>query len=67
MLERKVKELEGLLREAEEDVKVVVQRVTRSQIEVAELQTERDEALRAVRRLQRSVEEERERVEGVVQ
>jgi chromosome segregation ATPase len=63
MLERKVKELEGLLREAEEDVKMVVQRVNRSQMEVADLQMERDEALNSMRKLQARMVEERERAE----
>ncbi|SMR43329.1 unnamed protein product [Zymoseptoria tritici ST99CH_1A5] len=61
MLERKVRELEGLLREAEEDVKVVVMRVTRSQLEVAELQLERDGVVGEMRRLRGEVERERER------
>ena len=64
MLERKVRELEGLLREAEEDMQTVVQRVNRSQIEVAELQTERDAALTQMRKLQNLVVEERERAEA---
>ncbi|EME49955.1 hypothetical protein DOTSEDRAFT_68690 [Dothistroma septosporum NZE10] len=66
MLERKVKELEGLLREAEEDVQVVVQRVNSSQMEVAELQTERDAALTQMRKLQALVSEERERAEALM-
>lgn len=65
MLERKVLELEGALREAEDDVKVVVGRVTRSQMEVAELQGERDAAVVQMRKLRGLVEAERERVEGV--
>ncbi|KAK5137387.1 hypothetical protein LTR08_008965 [Meristemomyces frigidus] len=64
MLERKVRELEGLLREAEEDVQTVVQRVNRSQLEVAELQMERDAALTQMRKLQGLVVEERERAEA---
>ncbi|KAK5108401.1 hypothetical protein LTR62_008357 [Meristemomyces frigidus] len=64
-LERKVKELEGLLREAEDDVQVVVQRVQRSQLEVAELQMERDAAMVQMRKLMERVGEERGRVEGV--
>lgn len=66
MLERKVKEMEGLLREAEEDMHVVVQRVNKSQMEVAELQTERDAALMQMRKLQGLIVEERERVEGLM-
>lgn len=64
MLERKVRELEGTLREAEEDMQMVVQRVNRSQMEVAELQTERDAALIQMRKLQDLVVEERERAEA---
>ncbi|KAK0252371.1 hypothetical protein B0A54_10449 [Friedmanniomyces endolithicus] len=66
ILERKVRELEGLLREAEDDVQVVVQRVTRSQLEVMELQTERDAALVQMRKLQGLFVEERERAEGLL-
>ena len=66
MLERKVWELERLLREAEEDVTMVVQRVNRSQLEVAELQTERDAALIQMRKLQGMVVEERERAEALL-
>ncbi|KAI7572555.1 hypothetical protein KC317_g654 [Hortaea werneckii] len=64
ILERKVRELEGLLREAEDDMQTVVQRVNRSQLEVAELQTERDAALTQMRKLQDLIVEERERVES---
>ena len=63
MLERKVKEMEGLLREAEEDMQDVVQRVNESQMEVAELQTERDAALSQMRKLQGLIVEEREKAE----
>lgn len=65
MLERKVKELEHLLREAEEDMQLVVQRVNKSQMEVAELQTERDAALTQMRKLQNLIVEERERAEAL--
>ncbi|KAK4540559.1 hypothetical protein LTR36_009089 [Oleoguttula mirabilis] len=67
MLDRKVRELEGLLREAEEDMQMVVQRVNRSQMEVAELQTERDAALIQMRKLQNLVVEERERAEALME
>ncbi|KAF2162350.1 hypothetical protein M409DRAFT_27354 [Zasmidium cellare ATCC 36951] len=66
MLERKVKELEGLLREAEEDMQVVVQRVNKSQMEVADLQTERDAALIQMRKLQVLIVEEREKAEALM-
>jgi len=63
ILERKVKEMEGLLREAEEDMHVVVQRVNQSQLEVNELQTERDAALSQMRKLQGLIVAEREKAE----
>lgn len=66
MLERKVKELEALLREAEEDVQTVVQRVNSSQLEVAELQTERDVALNQMRKLQGLVVKEREKADALM-
>ena len=66
MLERKVRELEGLLREAEQDVQDVVQRVNASQLEVAELQTQRDAAMGQMRKLAGLVGEERGRVEGLM-
>lgn len=66
MLERKVKELEALLREAEEDVQTVVQRVNRSQLEVAELQTERDVALNQMRKLQGLIIKEREKADALM-
>lgn len=64
MLERQVRELERSLRDAEEDMQTVVQRVNRSQLEVAKLQTERDAALTQMRKLQDMIVEERERAEG---
>ncbi|GAB7360996.1 hypothetical protein MBLNU230_g1039t1 [Neophaeotheca triangularis] len=63
-LRKKVRELEVLLREAEEDMQSVVERVNVSQYEVAELQSERDAAFVQMRKLQRLIGEERERVEG---
>ena len=66
LLERKVRELEGLLREAEGDMQDVVQRVNQSQYEVAELQTERDAALSQMRKLQTQIVEEREKAEALM-
>lgn len=66
MLERKVKELEGLLKEAEDDMQTVVQRVTRSQIEVNELQMERDTALVQMRKLQNAIVAERQLAESLM-
>lgn len=67
MLERKVRELEGLLREAEDDMQEVVQRVNRSQFEVAQLQMEKDVALAQMRKLQALVGQERERGEALME
>ena len=66
MLERKVKELESLLREAEEDMQDVVQKVNKSQLEVAELQTERDAAFSQMRKLQTQIVKEREKAETLM-
>ncbi|KAL4893977.1 hypothetical protein BDV59DRAFT_176577 [Aspergillus ambiguus] len=59
-LEKRVKELERLLREADREMSEVVSRMNRAQIEVAELQSTRDEALRQTRRLQADIQAERE-------
>lgn len=66
LLERKVRELEGLLREAEEDMQHVVERVNKSQMEVADLQTERDAALLQMRKLQGQIVAEREKAEALL-
>ena len=66
LLERKVRELEGLLREAEEDMQHVVERVNKSQMEVADLQTSRDAALVQMRKLQGQIMEEREKAEALI-
>jgi len=66
MLERQVRELEGLLKEAEDDVQTVVRRVNKSQLEVAALQTERDAAMVQMRKLTGLVVAERERAEGLM-
>ncbi|KAF7589050.1 hypothetical protein BBP40_004797 [Aspergillus hancockii] len=59
-LERRVKELERLLRDADTEMEEVVSRMNRAQIEVAELQSDRDEALRQTRKLQTEIQVERE-------
>lgn len=66
LLERKVRELEGLLREAEDDMQHVVQRVNKSQFEVAELTGERDAAMVQMRKLQALIVEEREKADNVL-
>ncbi|KAE8394283.1 hypothetical protein BDV23DRAFT_147595 [Aspergillus alliaceus] len=58
-LERRVKELERLLRDADTEMEEVVSRMNRAQIEVAELQSDRDEALRQTRKLQAEIQAER--------
>ncbi|OOG01026.1 hypothetical protein ASPCADRAFT_202882 [Aspergillus carbonarius ITEM 5010] len=59
-LERRVKELEKLLRDADSEMEEVVSRMNRAQIEVGELQSDRDEALRLTRKLQAEIMAERE-------
>ncbi|KAI9038761.1 uncharacterized protein KD926_010496 [Aspergillus affinis] len=59
-LEQRVKELERLLREADNEMSEVVSRMNRAQIDVAELQSDRDDALRQTRRLQSEIQAERE-------
>ncbi|KAK1150161.1 hypothetical protein N8T08_000060 [Aspergillus melleus] len=59
-LEQRVKELERLLREADTEMGEVVSRMNRAQIDVAELQSDRDDALRQTRRLQAEIQAERE-------
>ncbi|CBF87924.1 hypothetical protein AN1213.2 [Aspergillus nidulans FGSC A4] len=59
MLDQRVKELEKLLREADREMGEVVSRMNRAQIDVAELQAARDEALRETRRLQQEILTER--------
>ncbi|KAL4741394.1 hypothetical protein BDV11DRAFT_182986 [Aspergillus similis] len=58
-LDQRVKELEKLLREADREMGEVVSRMNRAQIDVAELQAARDEALRETRRLQQEILTER--------
>ncbi|RDW76425.1 uncharacterized protein DSM5745_06417 [Aspergillus mulundensis] len=58
-LDQRVKELEKLLREADREMGEVVSRMNRAQIDVAELQAARDEALRDTRRLQQEILTER--------
>lgn len=54
-MEKKVRELEAALREADHEMAEVVGRVNESQIEVAELQMERDAALRETKRLKKQM------------
>ncbi|KAI9738693.1 MAG: hypothetical protein M1834_008198 [Cirrosporium novae-zelandiae] len=65
-LENKVTELEKALSEADRDMQEVVGRMNMAQIEVAELQSDRDEAMRQSRRLQAEVSQEREKVKALL-
>ncbi|KAL1966473.1 hypothetical protein VTN77DRAFT_4395 [Rasamsonia byssochlamydoides] len=65
-LEMRVKELEKALRDAEFEMEEVVGRMNKAQIEVAELQSDRDEALRQTRRLEAEIQAEREKVKALV-
>ncbi|KAL4905903.1 hypothetical protein BDW74DRAFT_177600 [Aspergillus multicolor] len=58
-LDQRVQELEKLLREADREMGEVVGRMNRAQIDVADLQAARDEALRQTRRLQQEILTER--------
>ncbi|KAF2023404.1 hypothetical protein EK21DRAFT_81049 [Setomelanomma holmii] len=62
LLERRVEELEKALRDADHEMEEVVSRMNTAQIEVADLQFERDEAMRQTRRLQADILAEREKV-----
>lgn len=66
MLERKVKDLEGALAEAEGDMQLVVRRINTSQYAVAELQAERDAAFTQMRKLQAEILAEREKAEALM-
>ncbi|KFZ04184.1 hypothetical protein V502_10344 [Pseudogymnoascus sp. VKM F-4520 (FW-2644)] len=59
MLKSRVEELERALEEADKEMEEVVGRMNVAQIEVMELQNEREEAVRATRMLEKKVEEER--------
>ncbi|KAK5019603.1 hypothetical protein LTR16_000400 [Cryomyces antarcticus] len=66
ILTRRVEELEKTLSEADSEMEEVVQRMNMAQIEVVELQSERDEATRQTRRLQAEMLAERERVKALM-
>ncbi|KAL9130991.1 MAG: hypothetical protein Q9217_000980 [Psora testacea] len=65
-LEKKVVELEGALGEADKEMEEVVSRMNLAQIEVMELQSARDEAMRETRKLQAAVHAEREKVASLM-
>jgi chromosome segregation ATPase len=58
-LKQRVVELESALVDADKEMEEVVGRMNIAQIEVMELQNEREEAVRETRRLQKKIEEER--------
>ncbi|KKZ64200.1 hypothetical protein EMCG_01484 [[Emmonsia] crescens] len=60
-VESRVQELEKALREADREMETVVGRMNMAQIEVAELQSDRDEAFRQTRKLQAQIQAEREK------
>ncbi|KAL8644171.1 MAG: hypothetical protein Q9226_007900, partial [Calogaya cf. arnoldii] len=60
-LERRVAELEGALGDADKEMEEVVSRMNLAQIEVMELQSARDEAMRQTRKLQAAIVAEREK------
>ena len=59
-LEKRVKELEEAATSAEAEMQEVVERMNNAQIEVADLQTQRDEAMRMTKALRRDILAERE-------
>ncbi|GME65753.1 hypothetical protein GTA08_BOTSDO05333 [Neofusicoccum parvum] len=61
-LEHKVHDLEKALSDADREMEEVVSRMNMAQIEVAELQSEKDEAMRETRRLQAEITAQRELV-----
>ncbi|KAJ9627722.1 hypothetical protein H2203_002935 [Taxawa tesnikishii (nom. ined.)] len=66
LLEQRVRDLETALAEADSEMKEVVQLINASQYEVAELQGERDEAMRQMRKLQAQILEEREKAQALM-
>ena len=58
-LKQRVTELETALSEADKEMEEVVGRMNIAQMEVMELQNEREEAVRETRRLQKAIEQER--------
>ena len=60
-LKQRVVELEAALAEADSEMEEVVGHMNIAQIEVMELQNEREEAVRETKRLQRQIEAEKKR------
>ncbi|KAF2472253.1 uncharacterized protein BDR25DRAFT_302988 [Lindgomyces ingoldianus] len=66
LLEKRVSELEKALADADREMEEVVGRMNEAQIEVANLQYERDEAMRQTRKLQADILAEREKVKALM-
>ena len=65
-LEKKVSELETALGEADKEMEEVVSRMNMAQIEVMELQSARDEAIRETRKLQAELHAENDNVNSLM-
>ncbi|KAI9677332.1 MAG: hypothetical protein M1829_002675 [Trizodia sp. TS-e1964] len=65
-LEKRVEELEMALTEADKEMAEVVCKMNMAQIEVLDLQSERDEAIRRTRKLQAAVDKERENASALM-
>jgi len=65
-LEVRVKELEKALRDADIEMGEVVGRMNAAQIEAAELQSDRDEALRQSRRLEAEIQAQRQKMAALM-
>ncbi|CAI6249044.1 unnamed protein product [Periconia digitata] len=66
LLEKRVEELEKALRDADHEMEEVVGRMNMAQMEVADLQYQRDEAMRNTRKLQSDILVEREKVQALM-
>ncbi|MCJ1475901.1 hypothetical protein MMC13_004565 [Lambiella insularis] len=65
-LEKRVAELEHALRDADKEMREVVQRMNQAQIEVMDLQSARDDAMRSTKTLQARIVAENEKVGGLM-
>jgi len=66
VLEKRVRELEAALGDADGEMREVVERINNSQYEIAQLQGERDEAQKLMRSLQKNIANERQRTEQLM-
>lgn len=65
-LEGRVEDLEQALSDADREMGEVVSRMNMAQIEVMELQSQRDEAMRQTKKLQLDVDRERQKVSALM-